>query len=172
MASSSYQIVEYDADWPAQFEQERALVASSLGIDEGLVVHIGSTAVPGLAAKPIIDMMVGIPTIEGAGPSVASLEGIGFEHRGETVPGTLYIRKATPRRYNLHLTKHNGAFWADHLLFRDHLRAHSEARERYERLKRGLMSRLAADPPAYNEEKSGFIRATVADARGELESRA
>jgi GrpB-like predicted nucleotidyltransferase (UPF0157 family) len=170
MASASYRIAEYDKDWPAQFEQEKARVVSALGIDEGCVVHVGSTSVPGLAAKPIIDMMVGIPAVEEAGRRVTLLEDIGYEHRGETVPGTLYIRKETPRRYNLHLTEHRGVFWEDHLLFRDHLRAHSDSRERYETLKRELMSRLAADPPAYNDGKSDFIRATMADARRELES--
>ena len=171
MVSPSYKIVEYDADWPAQFEQERALVASALGIDEGHVVHIGSTSVPGLAAKPIIDMMVGISAIEEAEGVVASLEGVGYELRGERVPGTLRLSKATPRRYHLHITAQAGRFWVDLLLFRDHLRSHADARKQYGRLKRDVRSSLAADSPprAYNEGKADFIRATMAEARRECE---
>ena len=101
MASPSYRIVEYDHRWPALFEEEKALVVAATGIAPQHVEHIGSTAVPGLGAKPTIDLMVGVPSVEDAQRQVEALEGVGYEWRGETVPGTLYIRKAEPRRFNL-----------------------------------------------------------------------
>ena len=81
------------------------------------------------------------------------MESIGYEWRGDTVPGTLYLRKAGPMRFNAHLTRHDGVFWKEHLLFRDYLRADPKEAERYADLKRELMSRLAHDPPAYNTAK-------------------
>ena len=127
--------------------------------------HIGSTAVPGLGAKPIIDLMVGVPEVEGAQRQIEALEGVGYEWRGETVPGTLYLRKAEPRRFNLHLTRWEGEFWIDHLLFRDFLRIHPETAQEYEDLKRELMARLASDPPAYNAAKASFIQSILQQAR-------
>lgn len=165
MASPSYRIVEYDRQWPELYEEERADVVAATGIAANRVEHIGSTAVPALGAKPTIDLMVGVSNVERAQPQIEALESVGYEWRGETVPGTLYLRKAEPRRFNLHLTQWKGPFWTDHLLFRDFLRTHSESARRYERLKRELMARLATDPPAYNSAKSSFIECIIRKAR-------
>ena len=163
--SPSYRIVEYDQEWPVLYEEEKAIVVAATGIVAKRVEHIGSTAVPGLGAKPIIDLMVGVSGVEDAQRQIEALEGVGYEWRGETVPGTLYLRKAEPRRFNLHLTQWEGEFWLDHLLFRDFLRTHPEMARQYERLKRELMSQLASDPPAYNAAKTPFIEFIVQQAR-------
>ena len=87
------------------------------GIVANRVEHIGSTAVPKLGAKPIIDLMVGVSgvsRVEDAQRQIEALEGVGYAWRGETVPGTLYLRKAEPRRFSLHLTQCEGEFWLDH----------------------------------------------------------
>ena len=127
---------------------------------------------PGLGAKPILDMMLGVTRPSNVYRYLERLEGIGYEHRAETVPGTLYLRKASPHRFNLHVTDYEGAFWVEHLLFRDYLRAHRDVALRYENLKRALMSTLASDPPAYNEAKADFIERIVAAARVEATSQA
>ena len=165
MASPSYRIVEYDQSWPALYEEEKAIVVAATGIEANRVEHIGSTAVPGLGAKPIIDLMVGVSRVEGAQREIKTLEGVGYEWRGETVPGTLYLRKAEPRRFNLHLTQWEGKFWQDKLLFRDFLRTHPETARQYEDLKCELMARLASDPPAYNAAKASFRQSLVQQAR-------
>ena len=165
MASPSYRIVEYDQRWPILYEEEKALVVAATGTMADRVEHIGSTAVPGLGAKPIIDMMVGVPSVEGAERQRETLEGVGYEWRGETVPGTLYLRKAKPRRFNLHLTQWDGDFWLTKILFRDFLRTHPETARQYEDLKRELMAQLASDPPAYNDAKASFIESVVQKAR-------
>ena len=167
MTSSSYQIVDYNPRWPLQFRHEKVNIIAVLGIDSARVEHIGSTAVPRLGAKPIIDLMLGIstvPKLDRMEPHLEPLQGIGYEHRGiETVPGTVYLRKAHPRRYNLHVTKHGGEFWVELLLFRDYLRSHEDVAQRYEDLKRELIATLAqeSDPPAlaraYNDGKAAFI---------------
>ena len=165
VTSPSYRIVDYDHGWPSLFEEEKALVAAASGIAPERVEHVGSTAVPGLGAKPIIDLMVGVPRVEGAQREIGALGGVGYDWRGETVPGTLYIRKAEPRRFNLHLTQWGGKFWTDLLLFRDFLRTHRETASQYEELKRELMARLASDRPAYNDGKAPFIESVLQKAR-------
>ena len=167
-ASPSYRIVDYDHVWPAAFEREKRLILSSGLVDESAVVHIGSTSVSGLGAKPKVDIMVGVPAGESYDELIDVLQGIGYEHRGETVPGTAYIRKDAPRRFNLHLTELGGDFWVDHLLFRDYMRAHPEVALEYERLKRELMARYARTPRSYNDGKAGFIKSVVAKARSEF----
>ena len=170
MASPSYRIVEYDPRWPVMFDEEKPRIVSALGIDEERVVHIGSTAVPRVGAKPIVDVMAGVevvPAADGTHQYLRALAGIGYECRGETVPGTLYIRKPEPR-FNLHMTEYGGEFWVEHLLFLDYLRANPETARDYERLKREIMARLAESPPEYNEAKAAFIRRALEQARNEL----
>ncbi|MCI0438008.1 MAG: GrpB family protein [Chloroflexi bacterium] len=166
--SPSYRIVEYDPRWPAIFEDEKARIVFALGIEPQQVQHVGSTSIPCLGAKPIVDIMVGIPTMDSAERYARLLSYIGYEWRGETVPGTLYIRKAVPRRFNIHMTQYGSDFWLEDLLFRDYLRVHPEAVREYEALKRKLMATLASDPPAYNAGKAAFIRSIVDKARAEF----
>ena len=174
MPTSSYRIVDYDPRWPQQFQQEKSSIVAVLGIHSDRVEHIGSTAIPGLGAKPIIDLIVGIPSSaesDGIQQFLQPLQSIGYQHRGETVPGTLYIRKAEPRRYNLHMTQHGGDFWVAHLLFRDYLRSHEDLAHRYEDLKRQLIAQLAPEPDraAYNDGKTTFINCVLEQARAEAE---
>ncbi len=175
MPTSSYRIVDYDHCWPRRFQQEKSSIVAVLGIHSDRVEHIGSTAVPGLGAKPIVDLMVGIPSSTKSGgirQFLQQLQSIGYEHRGETVPGTLYIRKAEPRRYNLHMTEYGGEFWMAHLLFRDYLRSHEELAHRYEELKRQLIASLAPEPDraAYNDGKTAFINSVLEEARDKVSS--
>ena len=165
---SSYVIIAYDAQWPVFAEAEKALVASTLQIKQWRVEHIGSTSVPGLAAKPIIDLMLGVPELKAAHLFLPGLGAIGYEHRGETVPGTLYNRKAVPRRFNLHVTQYGGDFWKEDILFRDYLRSYPECAAEYEVLKRVLMAERGHDRQAYNEGKTDFIQSVLGSAVMEL----
>lgn len=171
MTATSYRIVPSDPDWPGAAAEEIALVSATLGLAPSRVEHVGSTAVPGLGAKPIVDLMAGIgcpPTSEAALPILDRLRSIGYEIKGiETAPGTLYCRKAEPRRFNLHLTEHGNEFWISHLAFRDYLRAHPDVAAEYERLKRDILARMGDEisQPAYNAAKGDFIQSVTARAR-------
>jgi len=147
------------------FEAERALLAAGLGLSPGHIEHIGSTAVPGLGAKPIIDVMVGVDSPEAFARYVALLSPLGYEHRGETVPGTLYNRKQGPPRANAHLCVFGGQFWEEHLLFRDFLSANPTTASAYESLKRQILVDVGPDPPAYNAAKEDFILGVLREAR-------
>ena len=162
---NSYRIVRHDPGRAAIFYAERAVLAEALRVPRDCIEHIGSTAVPGLGAKPIIDVMIGVESETDYQRCVALLAPLGYDHRGDTVPGTLYNRKQGPPRVNAHLCVFGGGFWVERLLFRAHLRAHPETAREYEELKRQVLIDVGQDPPAYNAAKEPFIREVLGRAR-------
>jgi len=161
-------VVDYDEAWPALFEREQAAIGEAA---PGLVVeHVGSTSVPGLAAKPIIDLQAGARTFDEACEAVVPLREIGWEYVGEVgIPGRLYFRKQEGghRTHNLHLVVEGGRGWRQTIRFRDYLRAHPDAAAEYGRLKRDLAASDPKDVAAYTHRKSPFIRAPLALAEAE-----
>ncbi|MFA5138841.1 MAG: GrpB family protein [Elusimicrobiota bacterium] len=159
-------VQEYDPAWPSRFDEERAGLLR-LGNDRiAGVEHIGSTAIPGLAAKPIIDVMVGVPELLIDARLLSDLAGFGYEYFGEYgIPGRHFFRKGDPRTHHLHWVRSGGDFWEEHLLFRDYLRRHLDEARRYEELKRGLALRYAEDRDSYTASKTGFIQEVLARAR-------
>lgn len=153
------EVAEYDPRWPALFEEERDLIRSAIGEIVVDIQHIGSTAIPGLAAKPIIDIMVGVESLEVPQETLSAMEAIGYEFRGDgDVPGRLYFRKGRPRSHQVHMTEYGSAFWEEHIAFRDFLRAHPEDAEAYEGLKRRVVRQFRNDRIGYNEAKADFIQ--------------
>ena len=161
LAHPNYRIVPYNPGWPGIFIDERDALVRGLELPPDRIQHIGSTAVPGLGAKPIVDIMVGVGSEAGYPRYAALLSPLGYEHRGDTVPGTLYNRKQGPPRVNAHLCVFGGEFWVEHLLFRDYLRGHPATAREYEALKRQILAELGPDPPAYNAAKEAFIRNVI-----------
>ena len=162
-------IAPYDPLWPRLFEAERERVEAVLGAWAVAVEHVGSTAVPGLDAKPVVDLLVGLGCMGDAGRCVRPLVGVGYEHRGEAgIPGRLFFRKfrAGRRAYHLHLTVLGGKFWNEHLLFRDQLRAHPRTAAEYARLKHELAARAGDDRAAYTAAKGRFVRDVLERAKG------
>ncbi len=164
--SDIVRVVEYDPRWPSLYEEERARILKALGDVVLDIQHVGSTAIPGAAAKPIIDVMVGLSDLAAGEKCVQPLETIGYEFRGEAgIPGRLYFRKGAPRTHHLHMVKRGGAFWETHTLFRDYLRSHPDEASRYYKLKKQLAARFGPDREAYTEAKSPFIESVLARAR-------
>ncbi len=160
MALEPVYLVPYDPRWPRLFEEERARVETAVGAWAEVIEHVGSTAVPGLDAKPVIDVLVGLGSMHDAGRCIRPLEGLGYECRGEAgVPGRLFFRRFREgqRAFHLHLAVLGGEVWNDRLLFRDHLRAHPETASEYARLKRELAARYRGDREAYTAAKTGFV---------------
>ena len=162
-------VVEYDPSWPARYERERASIVEALGdVMEGVagIEHVGSTAVPGLAAKPIIDIIVGVRELAAGERCVQPLEGIEYEYLGEAgIPGRLYFRKGQPRSHHLHMVAHGSEFWQRHILFRDLLRERPAVAREYEALKRELALQYRTDRLAYTEAKTPFIESALARER-------
>jgi GrpB-like predicted nucleotidyltransferase (UPF0157 family) len=162
-----YGIVDYDPVWPARFEEEAERIRRALGDIAVRVEHVGSTAVPGLAAKPTIDVQVSVEAVVPRGPIVEPLVALGYEFWGDPVdPEHEYFRKEANgvRTHQLHVCPVGSEWERRHLAFRDHLRAHPEDARRYADLKRRLATEHPNDVPSYNDAKTALIR--------EIESRA
>jgi len=159
------ELADYDAAWPGRFEQMRARLAAALGNTARRIDHVGSTAVPGLAAKPVIDIQVSVPDVEDEAAFRAPIEAQGFGLRWIDL-GHRYFRPPPPlpRDYQVHVCTIGSDWERVHVLFRDYLRSHPATAAEYERLKRGLAARHTWDRIGYNEAKGPFIETVVARA--------
>ena len=172
MVPGTIVVVRYDPQWPDMFVEERARLLNVVGDWVIGVEHIGSTSVPGLAAKPVIDILVGVRALADADAQLHSSRSavLGYEYiqAFETVmPFRRYFRRLTDElkhSHHIHLVEQESEFWERHLLFRDYLRAHPEQAREYEQLKRRLAPQFS-DVNDYAEAKTEFIRAAEARAR-------
>ncbi|MEO8336624.1 MAG: GrpB family protein [bacterium] len=168
LPSGIVQVVPYDPVWPELFATEVARLEPILNARGVRLVceHTGSTAVPDLPAKPVLDLLAGRRSEEERGPAIAALQAAGYVYRGEQgIAGRDFFRRGEPRRYHLHLTAIDSEFWCAHRTFRDYLRAHPDAREAYAILKRELAAQHPYDRHAYIEGKTAFVTAILAEAR-------
>ena len=159
------EIVDYDATWPRQFEEEKRRVLAAIGRYVAAVEHVGSTAVSGLAAKPIIDILVGLRSLADATNCINPLKGLGYEYMPEweaELPERRYFRRVEPRprTHHIHMVETTSEFWRKQLLFRDYLRAHPEDARAYQTLKRDLATRFEVGRD-YAAAKSVFISAIL-----------
>jgi GrpB-like predicted nucleotidyltransferase (UPF0157 family) len=153
-------VVPYSDLWPALYDAEIARVSFALATARVSLAfeHMGSTAVPGLAAKPIIDILAGLRAEEDRASAITVLQAAGYTHRGEQeIPGRDFFRRGDPRQYHIHLALIDGKFWSDHVTFRDWLRQHPSAAADYMALKLALAERYPANREAYIEGKSAFV---------------
>ena len=160
-------IVEYDALWPKMFAEEQARLLYALNGLDISVEHVGSTSVPLLASKPIIDIMVVVPDAPTGEKTIIPLTVLGYDYRGELgIPGRLYFAKGgPPRSHHLHMYPYGHPETVRLLLFRDYLRANPNAVQKYAELKRALADKFRDDREAYTEAKSTYIKSIEAKAR-------
>ncbi len=163
-------LVDHDPGWPDRFVEERRRLAAALSLEPSTIEHVGSTAIPGMRAKPILDIMVLIPGIGDAKrhvPALAALDYHYFPYAEDRTPERRWFCKPDPRArtHHLHLVERESAFHHDHLLFRDFLRARPEEARAYLSLKEALAARFPTDREAYTEGKTGFVRAALERAR-------
>ena len=159
----------YDPGWPQRFARERVRLADGLGSLARAIEHIGSTAVPGLDAKPVVDVLVGVDGPLDGHPALAAVAALGYESFGEAgVPGRRYFRRRAPGDdVNVHVVAHGGEVWADNLLLRDHLRAHPEEARAYAEARRRAAAAAPESLLRYSDLKADVVRALVARARAE-----
>jgi GrpB-like predicted nucleotidyltransferase (UPF0157 family) len=158
-------IVDYDPQWPIVYEEEKAKIMGVIGHKVEAIEHIGSTAVPGLGSKPIVDMMAAVRDLAEAEECVRLLQ----EHLGyiDITPEPdqeewffCIGNKTKPEETNtihLHLVKHDSYHWKKDILFRDFLRAHPDVAKEYYELKKRLSEEFGSDREGYTDAKASFI---------------
>jgi GrpB-like predicted nucleotidyltransferase (UPF0157 family) len=152
---ATIRVVMYDSSWPDRFEVERRRLRSALGGRAGRIEHIGSTAVPGLAAKPIVDILVEMDEVEDESGYLGQLEAAGYQIRVREPRHRMFRTPA--RDVHVHLWPTGSAEVQRHLAFRDWLRAHPEDCQLYQRTKQALAARPWRDMNYYAEAKTPVI---------------
>lgn len=165
-------IAPYDPNWPVLFEREKMRIKEALGFHAISIQHIGSTSVPGLGAKPIIDVMIAVLSLgEADAFCIQPMVALRYEYVKKfeaEIPHRRYFRKSDEtgsRTHHVHMVVINSDWWVDHLLFRDFLRADGNARRAYEAHKRQLAEREWDDSNDYAEAKTDFILKMMEEAR-------
>jgi len=155
----SIEIVEYHPRWPVLYAEERACVVAQLGDMVESIEHIGSTSVPDLSAKPIIDILVTVARLGPVDPYIERLGSLGYTFFPVLGNADRYaFGQGSPHTHHIHIVEHGGEEHIRPLAFRDYLRMHPEAARQYETLKRQLAERFHGDRQAYNQAKTDFIR--------------
>jgi GrpB-like predicted nucleotidyltransferase (UPF0157 family) len=181
-------VVPYSSEWAESFRSERHRLLEAAGSFIDAIEHIGSTSVPGLDAKPIIDVMIGVTEerlfdmageerapiygapVTAAGSAehcrmVQAITALGYTYHGEHgISGRLFFQKAPVRDAHLHLVRREGEFWRINLLFRDYLRTHGDVAAEYAALKRELAERHRNEREAYTRAKAHFIESVIREA--------
>jgi GrpB-like predicted nucleotidyltransferase (UPF0157 family) len=164
------EVVPYDPRWPALFESSRREIDAAIGGFITSIEHIGSTAVPGLAAKPVIDILIGVRSLADAPLFLPPLASLGYtyipEHE-DVFPERRYLHCIVDGRHthHLHIVEPGSEFYRVQILFRDYLRAHPHAAAEYAALKVRLAQQYQFNREAYTESKSDFIQNILRIAR-------
>lgn len=147
--------------WAAEFRAEAQRLRAALGDEVVAVHHVGSTAIPGISAKPIIDILLAVRQVEGLDDLGPEMLGLGYEARGEFgIPGRrFFVKHAGPRRtHHIHAFAAGSPELERHLAFRDYMISHPENARAYGRLKEGLAQGFPTDVEAYMDGKDAFVK--------------
>jgi GrpB-like predicted nucleotidyltransferase (UPF0157 family) len=158
-------IVDYNPQWVKLAEEEISVLKKLFSNHDWIIdiQHVGSTAVPGLAAKPIIDIYIGARSIEEAAKAIAPLEKIGyvFWYDNPNKEKMFFVKGMPPfgtgRTHHVHIVKHDSDYWRARILFRDYMRNHPKDIQDYANLKYQLMQQHGDDREAYTDAKSNYI---------------
>jgi GrpB-like predicted nucleotidyltransferase (UPF0157 family) len=156
----AYVIVDYDPRWPALYEQEQMRLLAALGAQVTRMEHVGSTSVPGLAAKPIVDIEIQVRQLEPMDPYRAPLEALGYHFTFDPDMPDLHFfgcPAERPRRFHLHISQDGSPHFGRVVAVRDYLRAHSDEAAAYAAEKRRVSAAHAGDSSAYYRGKFDFV---------------
>lgn len=157
----------YDARWAQMFTTERDRLQRRFPGRFVEIRHFGSTAVPGLSAKPVIDLIAGLPTMQGVDELIADLRGFGYDYHeagNEAGSGRRWLlrHKNGHRTHHLHLVEHGGRLWRERVGFCERLQSDPQLRARYVALKKELAAKFADKRDEYTAKKEKFILAAIA----------
>ena len=158
----------YDPEWVLAYEREKFILQDCVGNYIIDIQHVGSTSIQGLASKPIIDIAVGVTSLEEGHKCIEPLEQIGYEYKGEAgISGRLFSTKGygVNTTHHIHIEEVGSINWWNQILLRDYLRLHNDARDEYAELKKNLAKKYANDRETYTERKADFILDIIARAK-------
>lgn len=164
MKDAPVELEPYNSQWPALFDQEATSLTELLKPWlVGAIEHVGSTAVPGLSAKPVIDIMAPVCSLEHAYQAINALSAIGycyFPYKAEVMH---WFCKPSPahRTHHLHLVAGGSSLWVERIAFRDALRSNAQLAAQYLSLKQRLSNEYTHDRDAYTEGKSWFVQSVL-----------
>ena len=165
LSRSDVQVVAYQPEWAESFRREAARLRSTLGTAIGRIEHVGSTSVPGMVAKPIVDMIAAVESLSLASSLIPALERLGYECRpNDPVPHRLFfaLGPRTRRTHYLSLAEVVSSFCHEHIAFRAHLLADCRVAEEYASLKQRLAAHFAKDRASYTAAKGKFVTQVLA----------
>ena len=175
-------VVPYDPNWPLLFEQERRRIMAAVGHIVAGVHHVGSTSIPGMPAKPILDIAVLLHKFQDGERCISPMEKIGYLHVGllDDIPGDRFFGKVHTSQescsdseeivtHHIHMYTRGSPIWHNQFRFRDYLIAHPEEIARYARLKLTLADKHPNDRASYSAAKNSFITEVLAKAAEEFE---
>jgi GrpB-like predicted nucleotidyltransferase (UPF0157 family) len=163
MSDGPILVVPYSSVWPGEFEREKEKLLTAIGKWVVAIEHIGSTAIPGLAAKPTVDILVAIDNLKNGPQIVGPLKRLGYVYVAEyesELPERRYFYKGSCAEdsFHLHVVEKNTSFWHRHIAFRDYLRTHPIEMQAYARLKIDLAAQFKTDRSGYTDAKTSFIK--------------
>lgn len=155
---------EYDPSWQSKFEEEKQHLMVIAGEWHfGSIEHVGSTAVAGMVAKPVIDVMFGVKSLNGSKPAIDALVNAGYKYWPYETEVMHWFCKPSDafRTHHLHLIPYQGPLWQERIKFRELLRSNSKVANEYANLKRELAAKFRNDREAYTEKKWPFIQQAI-----------
>lgn len=159
-------LAPYTTEWKRLFEEEKSRLQEAIGQYVLDIQHVGSTSIPGMTAKPILDIGIAVKNFEEARVCIRPVEQLGYEFRGERgIPRRHFFVKGNPRTHHLHINEIDSSNWENQVLFRDYLIQHPKLVEEYTALKVRLAQQFPTDREAYLDGKASFIEGVLAMAR-------
>lgn len=168
MSRSPVILEDYNSSWPSKFDEEKSYLMSIVGDwNFGGIEHVGSTAIPGMVAKPIIDVMFGVKTLEDSKPAIEILLNNGYEYWPYKADVMHWLCKPSDafRTHHLHLIPFESPLWKERIKFRELLRSDEHIASQYASLKRELAATHKSDREAYTEKKWPFIQHVLRQAK-------
>lgn len=165
-------IENYNTHYPQMFEEEKKRILPAVDKFMLKIEHVGSTSIPELGGKPIVDIMIGVASLHDADKCIEPLENLGYEYQSQDpVSNRRFFKRflALNTGYQIHITPVDSEFWNEHLQFRNYLRKHPDLVKDYFKLKKDLARKFREDRLAYLAGKTEFIQKIMKKARKEIQ---
>lgn len=152
------QLVEHNPEWEQQYNDEVNLLKEKIHLSTLNYEHIGSTSIPNIKAKPIVDIIVGVKIFPPKKEVIKELEESGYTYMKKmSVPDRLYFIKRGSKNFNVHVIAFQGSVWNNDILFREYMKSHFEVAQEYSKLKEDILKSGVDDLLGYSKRKANFI---------------